>query len=333
MANNETFLANRLRKRQRHLRKWARRRGVTCYRLYERDIPEYPLIVDWYDGEAVVWLYERTRDESIREAKAWKQQALTEIRDALELTREQVFVKERKRQQGSAQYEKLESDNQAEGESHVRLVQEQGLTFEINLSDYLDTGLFLDHRNTRAEVREIAAGKSVLNLFAYTGSFTCYAAAGGARTTTTVDLSQTYCEWARRNLAHNGVEASFDRGSDYTVTHRLVQADCHAFLMEAIRNREQYDIIICDPPTFSNTKRKGISVFDVNKDYPGLLKACSVLLSKTGVLYFSTNARKFKLDKAQLPQQLMVDELTPKTIPEDFRNKQIHQCWRFRQRS
>ena len=329
MANNETFLANRLRKRQRHLRKWARRTGVTCYRLYERDIPEYPLIVDWYDGEAVVWLYERTRDESAREAKAWMQQALTEIRDALELTREQVFVKERRRQQGNAQYEKLAGDNQDEIQSHVRLVQEQELTFEVNLSDYLDTGLFLDHRNTRAEVREIAAGKSVLNLFAYTGSFTCYATAGGARITTTVDLSQTYCEWAGRNLAHNGIEASFDENA----SHRLVQADCHAFLMDAVRSREQYDIIICDPPTFSNTKRKGISVFDVNKDYPGLLKACSVLLSKTGVLYFSTNARKFKLDKAQLPRHLAVEALTPKTIPEDFRNKQIHQCWRFRQRS
>jgi len=309
-------LANRLRKRQKHLRKWARRSGVTCYRLYERDIPEYPLIVDWYDGEVVLWLYDRTRDETPEEAEAWRIQAHDEIKAGLDLTDAQIYVKAREIQRGNAQYERLEQ------EGTVRIVEEQGLRFEVNLSDYLDTGLFFDHRNTRALVRDLSAGRSVLNLFAYTGSFTCYAMAGGAAMTRTVDLSRTYCDWALRNLHHNG----FDPGTD----HRVIPADCLVFLKEEIQSGAGYDLIVCDPPTFSNSKRMRESSFDVARDYARLIADCAMLLNDGGDLFFSTNARGFKIDEEMLPAGLTVTELTPQSLPEDFRNKRIHQCWRLR---
>ncbi|VAW30814.1 23S rRNA (guanine(2445)-N(2))-methyltransferase / 23S rRNA (guanine(2069)-N(7))-methyltransferase, partial [hydrothermal vent metagenome] len=227
------MLVNRLRKRQRHLRKWASRNDISCYRLYERDIPEFPLIVDWYDGEAVVWLYERKGDE---DNGTWQTEALNQIQEGLNLTPSQLFVKTRARQRGlQQQYQKYGQ------QKHIRLVQEQGLTFELNLSDYLDTGLFLDHRNTRKMVQMEADGKRVLNLFAYTGSFSCYTAIGGAKSTTTVDLSKKYCAWAVRNLQHNDIHVGKQ--------HRVIAQDCWQFLA---KEKRSYDLIICDPPTFSN---------------------------------------------------------------------------------
>ncbi|WP_420630794.1 class I SAM-dependent methyltransferase [Candidatus Leptofilum sp.] len=307
-----TMLANRLRKRMRHLRKWASRNDISCYRLYERDIPEFPLIVDWYDGEAVVWLYARSKDDN----EAWQQDALTQIGEALALSPRQIFVKTRSRQRGlRQQYERFGQ------KGHVRLVQEQGLTFEVNLSDYLDTGLFLDHRQTRAMVRDEAAGKRVLNLFAYTGSFTVYAAAGKAKATTTVDLSKKYCDWARRNLQHNGFRP--DR------RHRVVAQDCWQFLVE---DKRSYDLIVCDPPTFSNSKRMARSAFAVDRDHPELIHACLARLASGGTLIFSTNSRGFKLDESALPHAFAAHELTPQTIPEDFRNDKIHRCWRIEKR-
>lgn len=308
------MLANRLRKQQRHLRKWARHQGVTCFRLYERDIPEYPLIVDWYDGEAVVWLYDRIRDETPTAAAAYREQALAEILAGLELRPEQLFVKERERQKGlQNQYERVAQSQ------HVRVVLEQGLRFEVNLSDYLDTGLFLDHRQTRAMVRDRAAGQRCLNLFAYTGAFTCYAAAGGAIATTTVDMSRTYTQWAERNLGHNGFAAGR--------AHRLVTQDCFQFLAEAGQRREQYDLVVCDPPTFSNSSRMKRGHFEVEEDHPELINACLRLLTPGGVLFFSTNSRRFKLGETAVPAPWSARELTPQTIPEDFRNQRIHRCW------
>lgn len=310
------MLANRLRKRQRHLQKWARRQDVACYRLYERDIPEYPAIIDWYDGAVVVWLYGRARDETAVQQAEWRAHTLAEIQTGLEVDASQIFVKERARQQGlESQYERLAQTG------HTRLVREQGLIFEVNLSDYLDSGLFLDHRQTRALVRERAAGKRVLNLFAYTGSFTVYAAHGRAQTTTTVDLSQTYSEWAARNLAHNGFAAGWQ--------HRLVTADCLQYLANAAARGEQYDLIICDPPTFSNSKRMRQASFAVDRDHPALIQDCLRLLAPGGELFFSTNARRFKLSPTAIPPSITCTELTPQTIPEDFHNKQIHRCWRL----
>lgn len=309
----DTQLSNRLRKRYRHLRKWARRTDVTCFRLYERDIPEYPLIVDWYDGEAVVWLYHRTRDETPDEVEAWRDASLAQIQDGLALAAEQIFVKARQVQRGKDQYDRFSQN------SHVRTITEQGLSFEVNLSDYLDTGLFLDHRETRARIREEASGKRVLNLFAYTGSFTCYAIDGGARATTTVDLSLTYCDWSRRNLKLNGIKEDN--------RHQIIQADCLTFLKDAQKHNGQYDIIVCDPPTFSNSKRMTAGSFDVARDHVSLINDCLRLLAEGGQLYFSTNARRFKLSENAFPDTYQHEELTPESIPEDFRNRSIHRCW------
>ncbi|MHC5068621.1 MAG: class I SAM-dependent methyltransferase, partial [Planctomycetota bacterium] len=203
------MLANRLRKRFRHLRKWARRSEVSCFRLYDRDIPEFPLIVDWYDGAAVAWIHRRTRDDTDAAHHAFRQLCHDEIVSGLDLAPDAVFIKERGRQRGSEQYERLAE------RGNLHTVDEHGLRFEVNLSDYLDTGLFLDHRPTRALVRNRAHGRHVLNLFAYTGSFTVHAAAGGAATTTTVDLSATYQAWTARNLTLNNLAG--DRSA-----HRLI---------------------------------------------------------------------------------------------------------------
>ncbi|WP_420642740.1 class I SAM-dependent methyltransferase [Candidatus Leptofilum sp.] len=303
------MLTNRLQKRMRHLRKWAKRHDISCYRLYERDIPEFPLIVDWYDGEAVVWLYMRPNDDD----EAWHDDALNQVQEALNLSPRQIFVKTRSRQRGlQQQYERF-------GEKgHVRLVQEHGLKFEVNLSDYLDTGLFLDHRQTRAMVRDEATSQRVLNLFAYTGSFTVYAAAGGAKTTTTVDLSKNYCAWAERNLQHNGFRAGKQ--------NRVIAQDCWEFLVD---DQRSYDLIVCDPPTFSNSKRMARSSFAVERDHPELIRACLARLASGGTLIFSTNSRGFKLTKTALPHGFAAQELTPQTIPEDFRNDKVHRCWRI----
>lgn len=309
-----SMLANRLRKRQKHLSKWAKRNDISCYRLYERDIPEYPCIVDWYDGQAVVWLYDRARDETADQLAAFRQHTLAEIQNALNLRPDQLFIKERAIQKGlESQYEKYESSQQ------TRIVQEHGLNFEINLSDYLDTGLFLDHRPTRQMVRERAANKRFLNLFAYTGSFTVYALAGGARQTTTVDLSQTYCQWAERNLQHNHFATNQH--------HRILAQDCLQFLQEARQRREKYDLIVCDPPTFSNSKKMAQASFAVDRDQVDLLMACGQLLAPTGELFFSNNSRGFKLAEAALKPHFNIQNTTAQTIPEDFRNGRIHQCW------
>lgn len=309
------MLANRLQKRMRHLRQWARRHDISCYRLYARDIPEYPLIMDWYDGESVVWLYARGKESEV-EAAVWHQNALSQIQAALNLTPHQIFVKVRARQQG------LQQQYQRFGQrKHVRLVQENGLTFEVNLSDYLDTGLFLDHRQTRAMVQAEATNKRVLNLFAYTGSFSVYATAGGAKSTTTVDISKNYCAWAERNLQHNG----FQPGKQ----HRVLAQDCWRFLATDKRN---YDLIICDPPTFSNSKRMKRASFAVNRDHPELIQACLKRLATGGTLLFSTNSRNFKLADTTVPHKFIATEITAQTIPEDFAKDPIHRCWRIEQR-
>jgi 23S rRNA (cytosine1962-C5)-methyltransferase len=312
------MLANRLRKRQRHLRKWARRREVTCYRLYERDIPDFPLIVDWYDGEAVAWIYRRKKDETPDQEKAFGELAIGEILDGLELPPDKLFLKRRQRQRGLDQYDRVDERGQ------VRLVAEQGLRFEVNLSDYLDTGLFLDHRSTRAMVREEAAGKRFLNLFAYTGTFTCYAIDGGAASTMTVDMSRTYCDWARRNLAHN----SQAEGEN----HRVIQADVLVHLERLASDGAMFDLIVCDPPTFSNSKRMQVDSFSVDRDHPMLIEACNRVLAPGGVLFFSTNSRRFELEETALPRELDVREISGKTVPEDLRNARIHRCWRMMKR-
>ena len=310
-------LANRFARVHKHLRKWARRTGVTCYRLYEKDIPDQPLIVDWYDGAAVCWAFERTRNETPADEEAWIADVGAAIQQGLGLPAEQVFLKRRFRQQdrqeGDGQYHRLDS------RSAAKVVLEHGLKFEVNLSDYVDTGLFLDHRPTRRRVGEEALGKRVLNLFAYTGAFTVHARAGKAAATTTVDLSNTYLDWAMRNLALNGFHDE--------PTHRVEKADCLQWLAGAPARGERYDLIVCDPPTFSNSKAMK-APFRVDHDHPWLIGQCAKLLAPGGVLYFSTNFRGFRLSSDQLPP-LRIEDISAASVPEDFRNRKIHQCWRM----
>ena len=309
-------LANRLRNVHRHLRKWARRTGVTCFRLYEKDIADQPLIVDWYDGEAVAWAFDRTRNETPEQEHAWLAGVESAITNGLDLPAERVHLKRRReqkdRQEGDGQYHKLAEQRAA------KVVLEHGLKFEVNLSDYLDTGLFLDHRPTRVEVGKAATGKAVLNLFAYTGAFTVHARAGGASATTTVDLSNTYVDWTGRNLALNGFPLD--------ERHRLVRADCLQWLAAAPHASERFDLIVCDPPTFSNSKAM-TKPFAIDRDHPWLLRQCHALLKPGGVLYFSTNFRGFRLSN-ELPTFAAVEDISARSVPEDFRNRKIHQCWR-----
>jgi 23S rRNA (cytosine1962-C5)-methyltransferase len=307
------MLANRLQRMHRHWRKWARRSGISCYRLYEKDIPDQPLIVDWYDGRALVYAMHRKKDETPEAREAWLEEVEAEVKEGLGVTDELLFFKERKRQKGLAQYERLADERQE------FVVQEQGLKFIVNLSDYLDTGLFLDHRNTREMVRTEAEGTRFLNLFAYTGSFTVYAAAGSADYTTTVDISNTYLDWARRNFELNELDPS---------RHRLIRADVLKWLPDAVAHQQCFDLIVCDPPTFSNSKKMD-GFFDVDAQHPDVINQCLKLLSPEGVLYFSTNSRGFKLrEEALAPCELI--EISHITVPEDFRNKRIHRCWRIK---
>jgi len=309
-----TMLANRLRKRAKHLRKWAKREGISCYRLYDRDIPEIPLAVDWYEGRLHIAEYQRNHDHTPEEHEAWLDSLVDAAAEVLQVERADCYLKRRERQKGTAQYERVSK------ESAIFTVREWGATFEVNLSDYLDTGLFLDHRLTRRRVAAEARGKDVLNLFAYTGAFTVHAAMGGARSTTTVDLSNTYLDWAESNLRLNTIAPS---------DHRVVRDDVMAWLRRS--PPESYDLVVCDPPTFSNSKRT-LTHFDIQRDQLGLLSAVARVTRPTGVVYFSTNFRRFKPEfEATGPGGVWetVDEISGETVPEDFRNKRVHRCWRL----
>ncbi|RAP31449.1 oxidoreductase [Candidatus Marinamargulisbacteria bacterium SCGC AG-343-D04] len=309
---NYDELTNRIAKRFTHLKKWAKRNSINCFRIYNKDLGNFPLILDWYDGDALVWLYNRKKDETDAQKEQFKENAIASIYSALNIPEKALHIKQRRRQTGlSSQYEKNSH------QEYRKIIQEGNLKFEVNLSDYLDSGLFLDHRNTRNMFRKMAEGKRILNLFAYTGSFTCYAIDGGATSTTSVDMNKNYGEWIKRNLALNGF--------DHRKSDRVITDNCLSFIkLEAARNR--YDLIICDPPTFSNSKNMK-TTFSIDKDYPDLLKSCIKLLSPSGTLIFSTNSRNFSLDAAKLPPKVQLDSLTHKTVPEDFKSQKSHQCW------
>ncbi|MCC6624244.1 MAG: class I SAM-dependent methyltransferase [Deltaproteobacteria bacterium] len=307
------MLGNRLRKTMRHLGKWARRDGVTCLRLYDADIPEIPLAVDRYEDHAHVAVYlGKTPPEA-----AWLDAMRRAVAATLEIPQAHVHMKDRAPQRQSGdddQYGKL-------GESGRRLVvSEGGLAFLVNLDDYVDTGLFLDHRPMRAMVRAEARDKDVLNLFAYTGAFTVYAAAGGARSTTTVDMSQTYLSWAADNLAQNGI------ASGPGTPHALVRADVLAWLDEPVTAR--WDLVVVDPPTFSNSKRMR-GTWDVQRDHAWLLGRVMARVSPGGVVYFSSNLRRFKPTPEAFVDCLRVEEISHLTVPPDFRDKKIHRAWRL----
>ncbi len=315
-SEESRMFANRLRKNQKHLSRWLKREGISCYRLYDADLPEYAVAVDIYQGEkrwVHVQEYAAPRSVDQDKARTRLQEALVHIREVLEIPEQQLFLKIRRQQRGNSQYEKLASNRQ------FHEVMENGCRFLVNFEDYLDTGLFLDHRLTRRMLGDLAQGRRFLNLFAYTGSATVHAAAGGAIATTTVDMSKTYISWARRNLAINGY-----RGKQ----HRLIQADCLQWLEKA-SGRQLFDLIFLDPPSFSSSKRME-GTFDVQRDHVPLLRKTASLLSPDGVLIFSNNRRHFKMDSDAL-SGFNVENISASTLPKDFaRTPRIHNCWRIR---
>lgn len=311
MALGEMLL-NRVRKNERKLARWRKREQATCYRIYDRDIPEIPLTLDRYGDHLHVAVWSRKRDREHPDAAHLRYVWLAQhIGAALGVDPTCVHLKERERQRGSQQY------TQVDKQRRRFEVQEGGLKFLVNLSDYLDTGLFLDHRQTRAMVRDEAEGTEVLNLFAYTGSFSVYAAAGGAVKTTTVDLSQTYCDWAKANLALNGFN-----GRD----HEVIRDDVKTFVRGAREAGMQWDIVVCDPPTFSNSKRTE-STFDIEREQTPMMQALHQIIRPGGVLYYSTNFRKFTLNDSTF-DGYDATEISQKTVPPDFRDRRIHRCWR-----
>lgn len=306
------MFGNRLRKRHRVVAREARRNDVTCFRVYDRDIPELPFAVDVYEGRLHIAEYVRPHDRSPDEHDAWLDAMGDAAAEALGVSPDDVWMKRRARQRGAEQYERFARS----GATFV--VREQGLKFEVNLSDYLDTGLFLDHRVARAAVRDAAAGRDVLNLFAYTGAFSVYAAAGGARSVTTVDLSTTWLDVARRNFALNDLDAG--------PPHRFVRADAMAWLDDPATLSPGFDLVVLDPPTFSNSKRMQ-DVFDVQRDHVPMIRAVRARLRPGGTLWFSTNFRKFRLDPRAF-EGFDVTETSDTTVPFDFRNRRIHRSWR-----
>jgi len=302
---------NRLMKVWRHLSRQAKRSGITCFRVYDHDLPEYPLCIERYENNLYVAEYKRRHGLTDNEHDQWMEKSLEVIREVLEVDNDHIFLKLRQRKPGRlGQYQKMA------GEQHEFEVQEGGLKFIVNLTDYLDTGLFLDHRITRDLVREKSSGKKILNLFAYTGSFSVYAASGGADEVITVDLSKTYLSWAERNLKLNG----FKDANQFKIVH--------ADVLQYLRNipKEYFDIIIMDPPTFSNSKRME-DFLDIQRDHLQLIQQCLSGLKAGGQLYFSTNLRTFKLDPSLMA---LSKDITKATTPFDFEGKFSRYCYLFK---
>lgn len=306
--------ANRLKKNCKKLDKWAAQNDITCYRLYDADLPEYNVAVDRYEDWLVVQEY--AAPKNIPQSKTVRRlhEVLASLSKVTGVDPAKIQLKVREVKKGKSQYEKVAKKEQ------FMPVNEHGLTFMVNLHDYLDTGLFLDHRLIRQRIREISKDKTVLNLFAYTGTVSVYAAMGGAKSVTTVDMSNTYLDWAKKNFAANQLKYGY----------HFIKADCTTWLH---KHNDKYDVIFIDPPSFSNSKSME-STWDVQRDYKALLKDARKCLKKDGTIIFSNNLRSFKLDP-NIAEELDVDveDITTATIPEDFkRNQKIHHCWLLKAR-
>ena len=368
-AYQAELFSNRLKRKYKELRKQMRKNRISCYRLYDRDIPEVPVSLDLYeflpDGvdsvmeaarfmsdqnerlsandpavekeikertRAVLYLYERPYEKSEEEETLWLDAMAKAAADILGIDKSHIIKKSRghKSHKEDEQYQKNDSQTTIEG-----LVQEQGQLFRVDLTSYLDTGLFFDHRPLRATVRDTSSKKRVLNLFCYTGSFSVYAAQGNASYVESVDLSNTYLTWAKDNMKLNG----FTDKKKYDFT----RADCQVFLQEKavaakggkLAAEELYDLIILDPPTFSNSKATN-DVLDINRDWPQLLKDCLNILAPGGTLYFSTNSERIKFDISKIPPKTAAGseftwkEITEQTISADFAGKKPHKAWEFK---
>ncbi len=309
LSEGGQMFANRLQKNVKALSKWVKREGIDCYRVYDADMPEYAMAIDLYHDWVHVQEYVAPKSIDPEKASIRMFDALAAIPQALGIDKSRVVVKRRERQSGTKQYER----QSAQGKFNE--VNEGGVKLLVNLTDYLDTGLFLDHRPMRMRIQREAAGKRFLNLYCYTATASVHAAKGGARSTTSVDLSKTYLDWARRNLSLNG----------FSDKNRLEQSDVMVWL-EA--SREEYDLIFIDPPTFSNSKRME-GVFDVQRDQVQLIDLAMARLAPGGVLYFSNNFRKFQLEET-LVERYAVEEITQHTVDPDFaRNGKIHRAWKI----
>ena len=368
-AYQAELFSNRLKRKYKDLRKQMRKNRISCYRLYDRDIPEVPVSLDLYeflpDGvdsvmeaarfmsdqnerlsandpaidkeikertRAVLYLYERPYEKSEEEETLWLDAMAKAAADILGIDKSHIIKKSRghKSHKEDEQYQKNDSQISIEG-----LVQEQGQLFRVDLTSYLDTGLFFDHRPLRATVRNTSSKKRVLNLFCYTGSFSVYAAQGNASYVESVDLSNTYLAWAKDNMKLNG----FTDKKKYDFT----RADCQVFLQEKavaakggkLAAEELYDLIILDPPTFSNSKATN-DVLDINRDWPQLVKDCLNILAPGGTLYFSTNSERIKFDISKIPPKTAAGseftwkEITEQTISADFAGKKPHKAWEFK---
>jgi 23S rRNA (cytosine1962-C5)-methyltransferase len=312
---------NRLLKMWRHTGKSARRQGITCYRVYDHDLPEFPFCIELYEDKVYLAEYQRRHGMSEEEHEAWLESCVPVISGILEVPDERIYFRQRRRKAGRLdQYEKLAS------EQEFFVVREAGLSFRVNLTDYLDTGLFLDHRITRAMVRAEAKGKRVLNLFCYTGSFSVYAAAGGAVQVDSVDLSKTYLNWAEANMALN---VRVDPGAQ-----RFIHADVKQWLDEVPAGSSGdggegggYDLVVMDPPTFSNSKRMK-DFLDIQRDHAELINKTLRAMTTGGVLYFSTNYRKFQLETEKI-MAASVKDITNATTPFDFQGKLFRWCYKM----
>ncbi len=298
-------LANRLGKNFKQRKKWAERQSVEAYRVYECDIPELRYIIDVYLDRAVVYDKLRLNDDPV----ASETELAAAVATALGFPAENIHLKLRRRMPGAEQYQKLASVG------NYFTVREESSRYLVNLTDYLDTGLFLDHRPLRREFRRLLKVPRFLNLFCYTGSVSVAAAAAGARTTN-VDMSNSYIDWAQRNFAANGLD---DAG------HEFIREDALRFLEDGLLGREPFDVIFLDPPTFSNSKKMR-QTFDVQRDHRVLIDRAMKFLKPEGMLYFSTNRGRFHLEPA-LAKTYEVEDITERTIPEDFRDKKIHRCF------
>ncbi len=302
---------NCIRKNYKHIRKWAKRTQTNCFRIYDREINHYPLAIDYYDGHYCIHYY-APNSNTDEPPEDLKEEVETSIVKIFGTKPEEVYWKIRSRHKETRQYEKFGASQD------FFVVVESGVKFWVNLQDYLDTGLFLDHRETRRLVASYAKDKEVLNLFAYTCSFSVQSAKAGATYTKSVDMSNTYTEWGKENFILNGFSLK---------NHEIVRADCLKFLGE---ERHKYDIIIIDPPTISRSKKMD-QMFDIQKDYIYLIQESIRLLKPEGRIFFSTNSRRFLFDENLFPG-MVISEISDKTLPIDFHDPKIHRCWRLEKR-
>jgi 23S rRNA (cytosine1962-C5)-methyltransferase len=311
MQEKISMFHNRLAKVFRHLNKLAKRQNISCYRIYDYDLPEFPFCIEMYDDKIYLAEYKKNYELGDNAHELWLQECLSVITNVTEISVEKIYIRERKRKAGRLdQYEKLDD------EKEFFIVEEAGLKFKINLTDYLDTGLFLDHRITRSLVKEESKNKNVLNLFCYTGSFSVYAAAGEASSITSVDLSKTYLQWAEENMQLNNF---FDEKK-----HHFVQADVKQYLDEL--PKKIFDLVIMDPPTFSNSKRMK-DFLDIQRDHVELINKTLDSMKTGATLYFSTNFSKFLLNEKEIKSS-QIKDITKATTPFDFQRKLFRYCFR-----